>query len=324
MALIDELRFHAKGGDGGDGVVRWLHMKGKEYGGPSGGNGGKGGDIYAQAVSDISILARYSGEKVFRAGRGEDGQNRSRHGKGGEDLTIEVPTGSVIRNLVTGEEFDLSENGQRVMLLSGGRGGAGNEHFKSSVNQRPEEAQPGQPGQEADFLLELRLVADAGLIGLPNAGKSSLLNTLTNAKAAVGAYAFTTLDPNLGAMYGFIVADIPGLIEGASAGKGLGYKFLRHITRTRALFHCISLESEDPVRDYETVRRELVAYDEELSRKPEIVILTKADARTPEEIAAIETRFEAQGRVTLSVTILDDDSVKSLRDSLVAYLKDAA
>lgn len=320
MALIDELRFHAKGGDGGNGVVRWLHLKGKEYSGPAGGNGGKGGDVYARAVSDISILARYTGSKSFRAGRGQDGQNRSRHGKGGEDITIDVPVGSVIKNLSTGEVFDLSAVGDRVMLLAGGRGGAGNEHFKSSVNQRPEESQPGQAGQEADFALELRLVADAGLIGLPNAGKSSLLNTLTNAKAAVGAYAFTTLDPNLGAMFGRILADIPGLIEGASSGKGLGHKFLRHIKRTRALLHCISLESEDPFADYGVVRKELAAYDEELSRKPEIVILTKADMKSLAEIASIVETFKTRGISAHPVSILDDESVKSLRDYLAAAL----
>lgn len=320
MALIDELRFKAKGGDGGDGVVRWLHTKGKEFAGPSGGGGGKGGDVYAKAVSDISVLARYTGAKVFMAGKGDDGQNRNRHGKGGEDITIEVPVGSVIRNLSTGEVFDLPEKDMVVMLLAGGRGGAGNEHFKSSINQRPEEFQPGQRGQEAEFELELRLVADAGLIGLPNAGKSSLLNTLTNAEAKVGAYAFTTLDPNLGAMYGYILADIPGLIEGASGGKGLGHKFLRHITRTRVLLHCISLESEDIMRDYEVVRKELLSYDEELARKPELVILTKADTKEKKEIAAALTLFKKAGKPAAAVSILDDESVKTLRDTIVSHL----
>lgn len=321
MALIDELTFHAKGGDGGDGVVRFLHTKGKEFAGPSGGGGGKGGDVYALAVSDISVLARYTGEKSFKGGDGDDGQNRNRHGKGGEDIIIEVPVGSVIHNLSTGEVFDLPEKGMKVMLLAGGRGGAGNEHFKSSINQKPEEFQYGQGGQEADFKLELRLVADAGLIGLPNAGKSSLLNTMTNASAKVGSYAFTTLDPNLGALYGYVLADIPGLIEGASSGKGLGHKFLRHITRTRILFHCISLESEDVMRDYEVVRKELQSYDAELATKPEMVILTKADTKTEDEVEGVLAQFKKKGLDAMAVTILDDASVKTLQDAIVARLR---
>ena len=321
MAFIDELRFRAKGGDGGDGVVRFLHTKGKEFAGPSGGGGGKGGDVYARSMSDISILARYTGEKIFAAEDGDDGQNRNSHGKSGEDITIEVPVGSVIRNLATGEVFDLPQKDMTVMLLAGGRGGAGNEHFKSSINQSPEEFQSGQKGQEAEFHLELRLVADAGLIGLPNAGKSSLLNTLTNAEAKVGAYAFTTLDPNLGAMFGYVLADIPGLIEGASGGRGLGYKFLRHITRTRILLHCISLESEDVMRDYEIVRKELVSYDEELSRKPELIIGTKADTKKPEEIEKVLASFKKEGKEVISVSILDDASVKLLRDKIISYLQ---
>lgn len=318
MAFVDELTIHARAGHGGDGVVRWLHLKGKEYSGPAGGNGGRGGSIYARAVRDVSVLSRYTGEKVFSAGDGEDGRNRSQYGAGGKDLHIDFPVGSIISNLETGERFELLSEGEEVMLLAGGRGGIGNEHFKSSTNQRPEEATPGEPGQEADFHIELSLVADFGLIGMPNAGKSSLLNALTNAKAAVGSYAFTTLDPNLGAFYGKVIADIPGLIEGASAGKGLGHKFLRHVSRTRALLHCVSLEEDGLLERYETVRRELLAYSDILAGKPELVLLTKSDACTPDEVAEAIGAFKERGLEAIAVSVLDDASLKALQDRLTA------
>lgn len=321
MALVDELIVHAKAGDGGNGVVRWLHLKGKEFSGPAGGNGGRGGSVYISGVRDIAILSRYTGTKEFTAGRGGDGESRSRHGISGKDVTIEVPVGSIITNQSTGEVFEILDENEPTMVLAGGRGGVGNEHFKSSINRRPEQSTPGSLGQEADLRIELRLVADAGLVGLPNAGKSSLLNALTNASAKVGSYAFTTLDPNLGAFFGFVLADIPGLIEGASGGKGLGYKFLRHVTRTKMLLHCISLESEDPMRDYEIVRRELEAHSEELSLKPTVVVLTKSDSVSDQDRIKVEKLFLKKGLTVLHVSVLDDDSLKSFRDALVKILR---
>lgn len=322
MAFVDELTIEARAGKGGDGVVRWLHLKGKEYSGPAGGNGGNGGNVYIHGVRDISLLARYRGEKKFQAGDGADGGSLSMHGKRGDDLVIDLPVGSVVHNTETGEKFELLETDQKILILKGGRGGAGNEVFKSSVNQRPEESLPGARGEEAKLVIELSLIADAGLVGLPNAGKSSLLNALTGAQAKVGSYAFTTLDPNLGALYGLVLADIPGLIEGASEGKGLGFKFLRHIARTRLLLHCVSLESEHPLEDYKTVRTELSRFgDGLLSTKPELLVLTKTDTKTQEEIERIAASFNEIGVEVTTVTILDDASVKALQDTLVRTLR---
>ncbi|HYF12890.1 MAG TPA: GTPase ObgE, partial [Candidatus Paceibacterota bacterium] len=261
MSFVDEMTIIARAGRGGDGVVRWLHLKGKEYSGPAGGNGGDGGDIHIRGVRDINLLSRYRGEKRFEAEDGKPGEGAGRNGHRGKDFIIDLPVGSVVRNLNTGEVHELLKEGDQKLVLKGGRGGAGNAVFKSSVNRTPKESTGGAEGEEAQLHIELRLIADAGLMGLPNAGKTSLLNTLTGAKAKVGSYAFTTLDPNLGMLYGYIIADIPGLIEGASGGKGLGFKFLRHIARTKLLVHCVSLESEDPIADYKVVRDEISAFE---------------------------------------------------------------
>ena len=242
MAFIDEMKFHAHAGRGGVGVVRWRHEFSKEWSGASGGNGGRGGDVRVRAVRDLGILARYRNTKEFDAEKGEDGMKDSRHGRNGDDLVIDLPIGSIVTDHRTGHIFQLLEEGENVSILKGGSGGLGNEYFKGSTNTTPMESTDGYDGEEGDFSVELELVADAGFIGLPNAGKSSLLNVLTNADAKVGSYAFTTLEPNLGALYNFVLADIPGLIEGASQGRGLGHKFLRHVRRTKILFHLISLE----------------------------------------------------------------------------------
>lgn len=322
MPFVDELRIRARAGRGGDGVVRWLHRKGKEYSGPAGGNGGDGGNVYARAARDAGLLARYRGEKNFAAGDGAPGESGTKDGKRGEDLTMDVPLGSVVRNLSTGEEFELLEEGERRMVLRGGRGGAGNAAFKSSVNRSPEQSTPGTKGEEAELHIELRLIADAGLMGLPNAGKTSLLNALTRAKAKVGSYPFTTLDPNLGVLYGFVIADIPGLIEGAAEGKGLGFKFLRHIARTKLLIHCIPLDSADPLRDYAVVRQELEAFEGGvLAKKPEILVLTKSDTREKQETERIVSEFKKTGRKVHTVSIADDESVKKLQDALVTLLR---
>lgn len=317
MAFIDELKIFIKAGDGGDGVVQWLHEKGREFGGPAGGNGGKGGDVYVRAVRDVHLLARYRSKRELRAERGGDGGGKSVCGKDGEALDILLPVGSIITNVKTKDKIALHKESERVLLLSGGRGGRGNESFKSSKNRSPKEWTPGKPGEAAEFFIEVELVADIGLLGLPNAGKSSLLNALTRANAKVGGYPFTTLEPNLGDCFGYIIADIPGLIEGSSDGKGLGHKFLRHIKRTKILAHLISLENEDPITSYNTVRKELGRFDPELLRKREIVLLTKADiVRNDAIIKAAVKKMKKVVPDVLALSLYDDRTIKAVRDML--------
>jgi GTPase len=290
--FIDEMTITAKAGNGGSGVVRWLREYARPWGGPAGGNGGRGGDVYVRAVRDLGLLARYQGVKDFPAQNGEDGHGKSMHGRGGDDLVIDLPIGSIVTDRERGIRYELVEEGQQLKILKGGTGGLGNEHFKSATNQGPEEHTAGRAGEEGIFDIELELVADAGLIGLPNAGKSSLLNALTEASSKIGAYPFTTLEPHLGVFYGYVLADIPGLIEGASEGKGLGHKFLRHVRRTKMIVHCVSLENEDCVAAYETVRKELEDFDQNILQKHEIVLLTKSDTVSKEILNAEIARFQ--------------------------------
>jgi GTPase len=325
MSFVDEVTIHARAGKGGDGVVRWLHLKGKEFAGPAGGNGGKGGNVCFQAIRDIAALQRYRYEKDFKAPPGGSGGNQSMHGKDGDDLILPVPVGSVVMNKATGETFELLTDNDIVTVLKGGRGGLGNEHFKGSTNINPEESTPGVPGESADIYIELKLVVDAGFVGLPNAGKSSLLNTLTRARAKVADYQFTTLEPNLGDFYGYILADIPGLIEGAAEGRGLGHKFLRHISRTRVLLHAVSAEHENPAHIYKTIRDELASFDESLSRKNEMVLLTKTDLVDNEILQArLQELREVSHTEPIPVSIVDDASVKKLSDTLSHFLSTQA
>ncbi len=320
MAFVDEITLHLSAGDGGDGIVSWLHEKGKEFMGPAGGDGGKGGDVYLKAVRDLGRLYSYRFGNSFFAGRGGNGQRKSRAGKDGDDLVIELPVGSVITNRTMGRSYELLREGESVLVLRGGKGGFGNEHFKGSRNVRPREATPGKQGETADFFVELRLFADAGLIGLPNAGKSSLLNALTRANAKVGAYQFTTLEPNLGDCGGYILADIPGLIEGASAGKGLGVKFLKHITRTKLLLHCISLEHASPLQTYRVVRDELTAFSPELAEKKEVIVLTKTDMLDAPALKKITKQMMKKNPRVLAVSVIDDARLADFKRQLLTLL----
>lgn len=320
--FIDEIKFHAEAGRGGDGVVRWRREKFIDKGGPNGGDGGRGGSVYALAVSDIHLLSKYKHKKEFKAERGDDGAGGSRHGKDGNDLIIEFPVGSIITSLESGASVSLNEAGQKELLLKGGDGGYGNEQFKTSINTTPTKATKGKFGEHGNFKLELELFADVGLVGLPNAGKSSLLNSITNATAKIGSYQFTTLDPNLGDFYGYIIADIPGLIEGASSGKGLGIKFLRHIKRTKMLVHLVSLENENPLEVYKQIRKELESYDKTLSEKEEIIILTKTDLIDDnKKIEKIKKEFLKLKKPIFTLSLYEDKSVKNLMDELVKLLR---
>lgn len=323
MALIDEIQFHAKAGNGGHGVTRWRHEKFKEFAGAAGGNGGKGGDVYVRTVRDINILSRHKTTKLFAARDGDAGQNLSMQGSTGEDCYIDLPIGSIVKNLKTNREIELIEEGQVSKILHGGKGGLGNEYFKSSTNVSPEQSTPGLPGEEADFTVELDLIADAGLIGLPNAGKSSLLNAITSAHAKIGSYQFTTLDPNLGALRGgYILADLPGLIEGAAEGKGLGHKFLKHVKRTKVLLHLVSLETDpDEIeKTYLSIRHELDKYGKGLSEKEEIIILTKTDMVDAKAIKVARKTLGKFNKNILEVTILDDESIKKVGEEIAKKL----
>ncbi|KKQ82897.1 MAG: GTPase obg [Parcubacteria group bacterium GW2011_GWB1_38_8] len=319
--FIDELTLHFKAGRGGDGVVRWRHEKGKDHAGPSGGNGGKGGDVYALAVRDIGILSAYRNVKGFKAEHGEDGAKDLKQGAGGKDIEIRLPVGSRLTNLTTGYSIELLKDNEKVLLLNGGRGGLGNAHFKGSTNIRPKESTPGVLGEEADFNIELMLIVDVGIIGLPNAGKSSLLNALTGAHSQVGDFPFTTLEPSLGDFYGLIMADIPGLIEGASEGKGLGHKFLRHIERTRSLIHCVSAENEDPLKSYKVVRNELELYNKDMKGKQEVILLTKVDMISDKEQ---KIKLNVLREITPNVfpmSVLDDRIIQEFGSFIIKTFK---
>ncbi len=321
MAFLDEIIIHAKAGKGGNGVVSWRREKFIAKGGPNGGDGGQGGDVFVKAIRSLRVLDQYRSKKEFFADNGVPGGSRSFKGANGEDLYIEFPIGSKITKVATGEVFELTHEGQEIRILRGGAGGHGNEHFKSSTNQAPQESTPGKEGEESELHIEVSLIADIGLVGFPNAGKSSLLNALTNATAKVGDYPFTTIDPNLGDLFGYIIADIPGLIEGASSGKGLGFTFLRHITKTKIILHLVSLEQAEPMKAYETIRSELVEFGQGLSEKEEVILLTKTDVTTPEVVEKTKKEFENLGKKVFAVTLFDDEKVKVFRDELVHFLK---
>jgi GTP-binding protein len=312
--LVDEVTVRLLAGDGGRGAVAFQKVRLAR--GPTGGDGGNGGSIYFEGVTDPGALGAFAHKKEIKAEDGKNGRGQFLDGRAGEDLVVKIPLGTTVTNLDSGYAQEVERAGQRILAAGGGTGGRGNFKFRSAINTSPKEFQAGFAGDAATYRLELRLIADVGLVGLPNAGKSSLLNELTAARSPVAGYAFTTLEPHLGAYYGILIADIPGLIEGASGGKGLGVKFLKHIERTKVLFHLISAESDDPVRDHEIIRNELKTYNPLLAEKTEYVLLTKSDAVPADDLKKKLQALKKHKLKALPISILDTDSLDTLRKIL--------
>ena len=324
MHFLDQAKIFVKSGDGGPGAVSFRREKYVEYGGPDGGNGGKGGDIVFEAVSGLNTLIDFRYTQHFKARRGTPGAGRDRAGAGGDDLVIQVPIGTQIladdedRSLLA----DLTKEGERIVFLRGGDGGRGNASYKSSTNRAPRQHGPGWPGEEMWVWLRLKLLADAGLVGLPNAGKSTFINAVSNAQAKVGAYAFTTTRPQLGVVSHkgreFVIADIPGLIEGAADGAGIGDRFLGHIERCRVLLHLVDANDADVATSYHIVRDELDAYGAGLTDKPVVVALNKVDTLDEELIAALKAELEeASGYPVMALSGASGEGVGAVLDKLL-------
>jgi GTP-binding protein len=317
MKFLDEAKVFIRSGDGGNGVVSFRREKYIEFGGPDGGDGGRGGDVYAECVDGLNTLIDYRYQQHFKAVRGTHGMGRDRAGAKGADVVLKVPVGTQIFE-EDGETLlaDLTHVGERVLLAAGGNGGFGNAHFKSSTNRAPRRANPGLEGVERWLWLRLKLIADAGLVGLPNAGKSTFLAAVSAAKPKIADYPFTTLHPGLGVVEidrrGFVLADIPGLIEGAHEGAGLGDRFLGHIERCRVLLHVVDATGDDPAGAYRTVRNELSAYGGGLAEKPEIVALSKIDALSPAEAAKRQKQLaKAAGRPPILLSAVSGEGVET-------------
>lgn len=312
--LIDDITITFKAGDGGDGVAEF--NKNMMSLGPVGGDGGKGGDVYCQGISDVSALGQFRNKKDIVAKSGAKGRGQFRDGEDGGDVTVFIPTGTVVTNVETGGVKEIVNIGEKILVARGGRGGKGNFKFRSPINTSPKEFTRGKPGENWNIHFELKLIADVGLIGLPNGGKSSLLNELTGAKSKVANYPFTTLEPNLGVYYELILADIPGLIEGASSGKGLGIKFLQHIERTNTLFHLISVESEHPAQDYKVIKKELGKYNKAMNKKEEYVFLSKSDMASVADVRKKVAALKKIGIKAIPISIIDEESLNKVKKIL--------
>ncbi|WP_274423255.1 GTPase ObgE [Chelativorans sp. YIM 93263] len=329
MKFLDQAKVYIRSGDGGSGSVSFRREKFVEFGGPDGGDGGRGGDVWVEAVEGLNTLIDYRYQQHFKAKTGTHGMGRNRTGAKGADAVLKVPVGTQIfeednETLIC----DLTEIGQRYRLAAGGNGGFGNQHFKSSRNQAPRHANPGLPGEERWIWLRLKLIADAGLVGLPNAGKSTFLATVTAAKPKIADYPFTTLHPNLGVVRidarEFVMADIPGLIEGAHMGVGIGDRFLGHVERTRVLLHLVSAQEEDAAETYRTVRSELEAYGHGLAEKPEVLALSQADIldedARQQKMAALE---KAAGRKPVLLSAVTGEGVETVLRALMDIIEEA-
>jgi len=330
MKFIDEVTLFAASGHGGAGCVAFRHEKFVEFGGPSGGDGGKGGDVVFAAVTGVSTLLELRHRPHQKAEKGHNGMGKNRHGASGKDLVITVPVGTVIKDAETGEQLaDLTEDGQRVVLLKGGRGGQGNARFATATNKAPKFSQPGEEGEERKLRLELKLMADVGLLGLPNAGKSSLISRISAARPKIADYPFTTMVPSLGVVEyknyrSFVVADIPGIIEGAHAGAGLGHRFLKHLERSGILLHLVDISwmpDRDPLEEYGTVCRELALFSPELAAKEQVVVITKTDLpQTRERLAGIRKWFEGRNITVFPISSATGEGVEALLDEIARRL----
>ncbi len=326
--FFDEAKIYVKGGDGGNGCVSFRREKYVPFGGPNGGDGGKGGDVYLVVNPHLNTLIAFKRRRHFKAQRGGHGRGKNQTGRSGQDLLIEVPPGTVVRDAETGEFIaDLTKPGQKVLVARGGRGGRGNAAFATPTNQAPRIAERGEPGQERWLHLELKLIADVGIVGVPNAGKSTLLAAVSAARPKIADYPFTTLEPNLGVVAldeatSFVMADIPGLIEGASRGAGLGHTFLRHIERTRLIIHLLDGASPDPLRDYEVINEELALFDEKLAAKPQLVVLNKIDLPQAQAVwPAVKEAMEARGQPVLCISALTGQGVREMLGRVAEMLK---
>lgn len=314
--LIDTVTITIKAGKGGDGKVSFRHLPTNYKGGPDGGNGGNGGSVYLQGIDDILGLKNFRFKKELKAEDGIPGGKKNLYGRNGEDLMVRLPLGTLVTNTATGEQLEIHNETEKILIAQGGHGGRGNNEFKTPTDQAPHYAEKGKPGEIKEVHLELKLIADVGFIGLPNAGKSSLLAILTNAHPKIGDYPFTTLEPNIGMLGKITLADIPGLIEGASSGKGLGIQFLRHVEKTKLLIHCISVENEDVVGTYKAIRQELKKYNAELLKKPEVVLLTKIDLASKKEIEQKMKELKKTKQKVVSLSLYDEATIEKFKTLL--------
>lgn len=314
--LVDKVVITVKAGNGGNGAVSFRTREGNPKGGPDGGNGGNGGNVYLQGIDDLTALSPFQHKKLWKAEDGVSGKRNNLFGKNADDLIIRLPIGTIVSDSEEKLLFEILDTSPRL-IAKGGTGGRGNNEFKSSTNQTPRYAEKGEIGEEKTLHLELKLIAQIGLIGLPNVGKSTLLSLLTNAHPKIGDYPFTTLEPNIGMMEGIMLADIPGLIEGASKGRGLGTTFLKHIEKTELLVHCIDASSPSPVQDYEIIRQEFSNYNEVLLEKKEIILLTKADLVDEGKLKDIIKELQPKTDRIYTITVYDDASVSEFKKELL-------
>ncbi len=322
MQFIDEARISVKAGDGGSGCVSFRHEKYIPKGGPDGGNGARGGSVIIRADRQLNTLLDFRYKRNYIAERGENGRGKDQEGKSGKDVIVKVPCGTLIRDALNGKIInDLVNNGDEIVIAQGGKGGRGNGEFATATNQAPRFAEPGTPGEERDLILELKLLAEVGLVGYPNAGKSTLISVISAAKPKIADYPFTTLIPNLGLVRyaegrSFVVADIPGLIEGAHEGKGLGIQFLKHIERTKVLVFLIESVSEDPKKDYQVLLNELSSFKSAIAKKKKIVALTKMDIADESRKAKLAKLKFGRGVLTMPISAVTREGIQDLLDEM--------